>query len=51
MIGYVETVEENPYTRGLSVTVRCSADISALSRVMVITSYETTAVDAADLAD
>jgi len=51
VIGYVESVEENPYTRGLNVTVRCSADISALSRIMVITAFDTTAVDASDLAD
>lgn len=51
VIGYVESVEENPYTRGLNVVVRCSADISALSRVMVITSFDTTAVKASDLAD
>ena len=51
VIGYVETVEENPYTRGLTVTVSCAAEVSALSRVMVITSFDTTAVNASALAD
>lgn len=51
VIGYVESVEENPYTRGLTVTVRCSAELSELSRVMVLTSFEATAVDASELAD
>lgn len=51
VIGYVESVAENPYTRGLTVTVKCAAEVSNLSRVMVITSFETTAVNAGDLAD
>jgi hypothetical protein len=40
-------MEINPYTRGMSVTVRCAADYSELSRVMVLTSFDTTVVDAA----
>ncbi|MBQ2724238.1 MAG: rod shape-determining protein MreC [Clostridia bacterium] len=51
VIGYVSSVEEDPYTRGLTVTVRCAAEMSSLSRVMVITSFESTAVDGSILAD
>ncbi|MBQ8512485.1 MAG: rod shape-determining protein MreC [Clostridia bacterium] len=51
VIGYVESVEENPYTRGLTVKVKCAAELSELSRVMVITSFEATAVDASELAE
>ncbi len=47
VIGYIEKMEINPYTRGMSVTVRCAADYSELSRVMVLTSFDTTVVDAA----
>ena len=42
--GFIESMEINPYTRGMSVTVRCAADFSELSRVMVLTDFET-AVD------
>ena len=44
VIGFIESMEINPYTRGMSVTVRCAADFSELSRVMVLTDFET-AVD------
>ena len=40
IIGYVQSVEINPYTRGASVTVRCAADYSDLSRVMILTSFD-----------
>jgi hypothetical protein len=49
VIGFVETVETNPYNRGITVTVKCSADVADLSSVMVITSYETTAADGSTL--
>lgn len=49
VIGYVDSVETDPYSRTLSVKVKCSADYSDLSKVMVITSFETTAVDASSL--
>ncbi len=39
VIGYVEEVGVNPYTRGLDVKVRCVVDFSDLTDVMVITSY------------
>ena len=51
VIGYVSSVEEDPYTRGLTVTVRCAVEMSELSRVMVITSFESTAVDGSILTD
>ena len=38
-------MEIDPYTRGMAVTVRCAADYTDLSRVMIITSYETTVVE------
>ena len=41
VIGFIESMEVNPYTRGMSVTVRCAADFSELSRVMVLTDFET----------
>ncbi len=44
VIGYVEEVGVNPYTRGLDVKVRCAVDFSALTDVMVITSYTVEAV-------
>jgi len=44
VVGYVESVEINPYTRGLTVYVKCSTDFSALSNVMVVTSFDTTAI-------
>ena len=43
VIGYIDSIELNPYTRNLSVTVKCAADYSQLSRVMVLTAFETTA--------
>ena len=49
VIGYIDSVEVNPYTRGKTVTVRCAADYSDLSRVMVLTSFDTTVISAADL--
>jgi len=43
VIGYVEEVGINPYTRGLDVKVRCAVDFSALTDVMIITDYAVTA--------
>ena len=45
VIGYIEEIKVDPFTRGMSVTVRCAADYSELSRVMVLTSFETTVVE------
>ncbi|MCR4906388.1 MAG: rod shape-determining protein MreC [Clostridiales bacterium] len=45
VIGYIEEMEVDPFTRGMSVTVRCAADYAELSRVMVLTSFETTVVE------
>ena len=44
VVGYVESVEINPYTRGLTVYVKCATDFSSLSNVMIITSFDTSAV-------
>lgn len=43
VIGYVEEVGTNPYTRSLEVKVRCAVDFSALTDVMIITDYNQTA--------
>lgn len=51
VVGYVESVEVNPYTRALSVKVKCSSDFSTLTNVMIITSYETVAIDGSELTD
>jgi len=44
VIGYVEEVGVNPYTRTPDVKVRCAVDFSSLTSVMVITDY-TVSVD------
>lgn len=41
VIGYVESVEKDSASRALSVTVRPSADTSDVSRLMILTDYET----------
>lgn len=45
-IGYVDSVEPNPFSRGVTVRVRCAADFSTLTRVMIVTGFEATAVPA-----
>lgn len=40
VIGYVETVGINEFTRSPDVTVQCAADFSELTQVMIITDYE-----------
>ncbi|MBP3293878.1 MAG: rod shape-determining protein MreC [Clostridia bacterium] len=40
VIGYVETVGINEFTRSPDVTVKCAADFSELTQVMIITDYE-----------
>jgi len=47
VIGYVTEVSANSYSRTTDVTVRCAADMHA-NKVMVITSFDTHATDAAD---
>lgn len=49
-VGYVESVEVNPYSRSLDITVACAVDFSGLNKVMIITDFEETSVDAAELA-
>ena len=49
VIGYIDAIEVNPYTRGSTVTVKCAADYSELSRVMILTSFDTIVVSAADM--
>lgn len=40
VIGYVETVGINEYTRSPAVTVKCAVDFSELTQVMLITDFE-----------
>lgn len=40
VIGTVEKIEKDPRSRSLTVTVRPSADLSDLSKMMIITGYE-----------
>ncbi len=40
VIGYVETVGVNEFTRSPEVTVKCAVDFSELTKVMIITDYE-----------
>ena len=40
VIGYVETVGINEFTRSPDVTVKCAVDFSELTQVMIITDYE-----------
>lgn len=42
VVGYVESVEKNSLNQALTVTVRVSARLSELRKVMVITDYEIT---------
>lgn len=43
VIGYVEEVGVNPYTRGPDIKIRCAVDFSALTDVMIITEYAVSA--------
>ena len=45
VIGYVEEISVNSYTRGLDVKVRCAVDFSDLTDVMIITNYGQSAED------
>jgi len=45
VIGYIDSMEVDPYTRGMAVTVQCAVDYAELSRVMILTSFETTVVE------
>lgn len=49
VIGYVESVEPDPYSRSLSIKVKCTAEHTDISRVMLITSFDSVAVDASSL--
>ena len=40
VIGTVEKIEKDPASRSVKVTVRPSADLTDLSRMMIITDYE-----------
>lgn len=51
VIGYVESIEQNPYSRTLDIKVKCSAEYSSLTKAMVITSFESSAVPASSLTD
>lgn len=43
VIGYVEEIGTNKYTRSLEVKVRCAVEFSSLTNVMVITNYNLSA--------
>ena len=43
VIGYVEEIGTNKYTRSLEVKVRCAVEFSSLTNVMVITNYDLSA--------
>ena len=45
VIGYIDSMEVDPYTRGMAVTVQCAVNYAELSRVMIITSFDTTVVE------
>lgn len=51
VVGYVDSVKENPYSRTLTVNVKCTPDYSSMTKVMIITSFDTSAVDASTLAE
>lgn len=40
VVGYVEEVKDNDASRSIDVTVRASADLADISRVMVVTAYD-----------
>lgn len=39
VVGYVEEIGTNKYTRSLDVKIRCAVDFSSLANVMIITNY------------
>ena len=45
VIGYIDSMEVDPYTRGMAVTVQCAVNYAELPRVMIITSFDTTVVE------
>ena len=47
VVGFVESVEIDPETRGISARVKCVCDFSTLSQVMIITSFDTSAASPA----
>lgn len=47
VVGFIEAVDMNPYTRSLTVQVKCAVDFSELTQVMIITDFDAVAVDAA----
>lgn len=47
VVGFIEAVAMNPYTRSLTVQVKCAVDFSELTQVMIITDFDAVAVDAA----
>lgn len=46
VVGYVDSVSMNPYSRAPEVYVKCAADFSSLTRVMVITEFTETSQNA-----
>lgn len=48
VVGYIESIDINPYTRSLAVQVKCAVDFSELTQVMIITDFDAVAVDASE---
>jgi len=48
VVGYIDSIDTNPYSRTLRVKVKCAVDFSSLTRVMIITDFESDAVPASD---
>ena len=51
VIGKVDSVEVDPYSRSLKIKVKSAANYSDLTKVMIITSFETTAIDASSFVE
>ncbi len=43
VIGYVDAISANEYTRSQDILVKCAVDFSSLTKVMIITDYEISA--------
>jgi len=48
VVGYIESIYTNPYTRSLNIRVKCAVDFSSLTQVMIITDFEAEAVPASE---
>ena len=48
VVGYIEAIDTNPYTRTLSIKLKSAVDFSSLTKVMIITDFESTAIPASE---